>query len=337
MDWFERLTGFRETGYADTRLRLEVQGRKLRSRVNGKSYGIGELELVSLQALREYVRDNGGLPGKLQVRVITGDVRRLHQAPEYVGALFQVASQFNLLEMISPNVTPEDGVTRYESDHTQGPACALAAGAATIYRNYFASVGSEQGQTSVRQLNGLADVGIELARALRRPVEDFWTMRNGYAACSRTGLDSISKHLTSLGPSDVSLLGDKLRIGLHWDVEVTDADSSPGPLVSQAFCSALPVSYYSEGTSAHWQPFASLVLQAAYEATIWAAVRNAQRGVSNIVLLTRLGGGVFGNADHWINNAIRHALKMAVGLSLDVRIVSHGPPSDDIMQLAGEI
>lgn len=32
-----------------------------------------------------------------------------------------------------------------------------------------------------------------------------------------------------------------LRIGLHWDVDVTDR--APGHAVSQAFCSALPVSY----------------------------------------------------------------------------------------------
>ncbi len=32
-----------------------------------------------------------------------------------------------------------------------------------------------------------------------------------------------------------------------------------------------------------------LVLEAAYEATLWAAVSNAQRGVSNVVFLTFLG------------------------------------------------
>ena len=61
--------------------------------------------------------------------------------PENAGALFQVASQLNLLEMTGPEVTPEDGVTIYQDDRTQGPACAIAAGAATIYRNYFAPVG----------------------------------------------------------------------------------------------------------------------------------------------------------------------------------------------------
>jgi hypothetical protein len=92
--------------------------------------------------------------------VVRGDVRHMHQTPENAGALFQVASQFNLLEMVSPTVTPEDGVTRYQHDRTPRPAphpsrlarfahsrlrttarCTIAAGAATIYRNYFASVG----------------------------------------------------------------------------------------------------------------------------------------------------------------------------------------------------
>ena len=159
MDWFERLTGFRETGYDDTRAKLKVEGSRLQSLVNGKSYGIGELELVPLQTLRDRVKSAGGLPGRLKVSVVTGDVRQMHQSPENAGALFQVASQFNLLEMVSPTVTPEHGVTRYQHDHTQGPACAIAAGAATIYRNYFAPVGGSHGQTTERQFDGLADLG----------------------------------------------------------------------------------------------------------------------------------------------------------------------------------
>jgi hypothetical protein len=44
MDWFERLTGFREVDYDDTRGKLRVEGRQLKSLINGKSYGIGELD-----------------------------------------------------------------------------------------------------------------------------------------------------------------------------------------------------------------------------------------------------------------------------------------------------
>jgi hypothetical protein len=137
MDWFERLTGFCETSYGDTRAKLKVEGSRLQSLINGKSYGIGVLELVPLQTLRERVKSAVAVPGRLKVSVVTGDVRHMHQSPENAGALFQVASQFNLLEMVSPTVTPEHGVTRYQNDCTQGPACAIAAGAATIYRNYL--------------------------------------------------------------------------------------------------------------------------------------------------------------------------------------------------------
>ena len=220
MDWFERLTGFTEGGYDDTRSRLEVVGRELRSRINGRSYGIGELELVSLQSLRERAASGNGLPGRLTLRNISGDVRSMHQASEYAGALFQVASQFNLLEMVSPDVTPDDGVTRYQYDNTQGPACAIAAGAGTIYRNYFVPVGGECGQTRKRQLDGLAEVGVALGHALGRPVGALWTMRNGYALCSSEGLAAISNHLRAVSAAETDTLCALLRIGVHRDVEV---------------------------------------------------------------------------------------------------------------------
>jgi hypothetical protein len=59
--------------------------------------------------------------------------------------------------------------------------------------------------------------------------------------------------------------------------------------------------------SPDWEPFARLILQASYEATLLAAVLNARRGVSNVVFLTRLGDGAFGNDPVWIEEAIRYA------------------------------
>jgi hypothetical protein len=320
MDWFERLTGFLEAGYDDTRAKLSIDGNRIQSLINGKSYGIGELELVPLQALRERAKFAGGLPGRLKVTVVTGDVRQMHQSPKNAGALFQVASQFNLLEMVSPAITPEHGVTRYQYDPTQGPACAIAAGAATIYRNYFAPVGSRFGQTAECQLDGLADLGEALSIALNRPVETLWRMQNGYALCTRGGLDAIAEHLSAMQPEQLDILRGRLSIGIHRDVEVTDAPPEHRQLVSQAFCSALPVAY-TPVTYTHWEPFASLVLQAAYEATMWAAVLNAKRGESNVVFLTFLGGGAFGNHDNWIQGAMRRLMS---GSDLNARIVTYG-------------
>jgi hypothetical protein len=335
MDWFEKLIGFRETDYEETRRRLRVEGNRLYSPTNGASYGIGELELVPLQALRERVVFASGPTRRLKTSVVTGDVRAMHRSPDNAGAMFQVASQFNLLEMASPDVTPEYGITCYQSDLTQGPACAIAAGAATIFRNYFVPIAGKKGQTATRQLDGLADLGAALSLATKLPADNLWTMRNGYALATQTGLDAIGHHLEILAAERIDELRGKLRIGIHRDVEVTEADGPNRTYVSQAFCSALPVAYSRVG-SAHWEPFASIVLEAAYEATLWAAVLNSQRGGPNVVFLTLLGGGAFGNHSRWIHAAMHRALKLLVRFDLDVRLVSYGTPSKDLCEIAEE-
>jgi len=262
---------------------------------------------------------------------VSADVRALHVDPANRGALFQVASQFNLLEMVGPDVTPEHGVSRYAGDHTQGPACAVSAGAATIYRNYFAPVDGVPGQTATRQFDGLRDVGVAFGNEDGR----LWTMRNGYALCTRDGLASIEARLAAADAAQVDAWRDLLRIGVHWDVEVTPAPDESRPTVSQAFCSALPVSYTAIAP-AHWRAFATLVLEGAYESTMWAAVLNAARGASRTVFLTRLGGGAFGNDEAWIHSAMRRALRKAQGFALDVRLVSHGAVPAELRALAAE-
>jgi hypothetical protein len=333
MDWFERLTGFREGGYEETRSRLAVADGRLRSLVNEKSYAIGDFELVSLQELRARLPSAASGSGRPRVSIVQGDVRRMHQEPQYRGALFQVASQFNALEMTGPGVTPEDGVTRYQYDRTQGPACAIAAGAATIYRNYFTPVGDRLGQTRTHQLDGLRDLGAALSKRLGTPVASLWDMRNGYALCSREGLDAIATHLEGADAAEIDRLRGLLRIGVQRDVEVTDAPDGSDQRVSQAFCSALPIAY-SSVPGPHWRPFAGLVLEAAYEATMCMAALNRQRGVSDVVLLTLLGGGAFGNEEGMILRAMKRALSVAQAHSLDVELVTYGPPSRGLQELA---
>lgn len=328
MSWFSQITGFTESHYEYKEIQslLEVQGNRLISKFNGKSYGIGRFELTPMRELRERALSGPSLPGSLRFSIIEGDVRAMHMNPEYSGALFQVASQFNCLEMTSPEICPEDGVTRYRFDPTQGPACAISAGAATLYRNYLIPVEGQIGQTSGLQLNGLRDLGSILSERLATPVSDLWEMHNGYANCSEHGLKVLRDYLRNLNDRELDELKGLLRIGVHRDVEVTDSGKSPGPLVSQAFCSALPVSY-SEHADALWETFASFVLEAAYEATIWEGVCNAQRGQSNIVVLTRLGGGAFGNQEQWIEAAMRRALDLVSDYGLDVRLVKFRSPS----------
>lgn len=321
-DWFHDLAGFAEVDWASTRARLELDGDVLRSRVNGASWRVGRLETPSLAELRARAAPHAAaLAGPLRVRCEVGDVRAMHRDPAHRDGLFQVASQFNLLEMVGPEVTPEDGVGRYAFDRTQGPACAIAAGAATIYRNYFAPVDGGHGQTRERQIDCLRDLG----RALGNDGGALWTMRNGYAMCTAEGLARIDARLAAASPDERDALRGLLRVGTHWEVEVTELPR-PRPAVSQAFCSALPVAYTGV-PAARWARFATLVLEAAYEATLWAGVVNAAERGSRTVLLTQLGGGAFGNDEAWIEAAQARALGLVSGLGLDVRLVAHGAPT----------
>jgi hypothetical protein len=175
-----------------------------------------------------------------------------------------------------------------------------------------------------------------LSVRLGRRVADLWEWRNGYALCTSQGLNLIANHLHSSSPDQVDVLASKLRIGIHHDVEVTDATVLPRPVVSQVFSSALPIAYRREPPQ-HWAPFAQLILDAAYEATLLGGIINARRGKSNIVLLTSLGGGAFGNAPEWIRSAIKRAVQKVQDFDLDVRLVSYGPPSMQAQTLLDDI
>ena len=312
--WFSDLFGFAEEDPTQVRGLLEVRETQLRSSVNGRSYACGDLELPSLAELRARAVPRQG--GRLRLVEVVGDVQTLHERPENAGAMFQAASQFNLLEMTSPNVTPEDGVGIYEFDHTQGPACAIACGAGTVYRNYFVALDDQVGQTADRQIDCLKDLG----DALGNGDGALWAMRNGYALLTPEGLAGLGSRL-ALDAGDLDGLRALLRIGVHRGVEVTSG--GPGHCVTQVYGSALPVAY-GGGAPHLWAPLARLVLEASYEATVLAACENAEATGNDRVFLTLLGGGVFGNVSSWIFDALERALCTVSSSGLDVSIVSYG-------------
>jgi len=334
LSWFAQITGFPEGAYAQTQARLRVDNGRLAHEGGGPGHAVGEFELISLDALRAQVHDVT-VPGHLTLDIVEGDVRRMHIEPENAGAVFQVASQFNLLEMVGPTVTPEDGVTGYADDRTQGPACAIAAGAGTIWRNYLVPVGDQIGQTADRQLNGLTDLRVVLAQDMGVEAGSLWRMRNGYALPDRSALSRIEAHLAGLDEGGRDRLRGLLRVGLHRDVGVTEPGAAQDARVTQVYCSALPVAY-SGISGVEWTGFASLILEAAYEVTVLSAVLNAARGGSRRLLLTRIGGGAFGNEEAWISAAILRALRMVAGQGLEVLMVSYGQPSAAIRTVQAE-
>ncbi len=314
--WFEKLTGFTEKSPQQVRTYMMVEDNVLTSLVNGKQFICGKLEIISLSQLRQLVNDCDYNKGKISVREVVANVQDLHTDESNANSLFQVASQFNLLEMVTPRVTPEDGVTIYERDRTQGPNCAIAAGAGTIYRNYFANVNGHIGQSATNQIDCLADIGIALGNENNR----LWRMKNGYVLASHQGLVEISEKLRSCSEEELDELRKLLKIGIQSNTQVT-LDRCQHT-VSQAYCSALPVAY-SPHSASLWQDFSQLILEASYEATICTAILNSINNGNNKLFLTLLGGGAFGNDINWIINAIKRALSLYQNTKLDVAIVSY--------------
>ena len=324
--WFETLTGFHEQSPEQVRNNISVDGEVMKSYVNGKEFVYGILEIPTLAELRNRVHSSEIHAEELSVREVIANVQHLHASESNAGSLFQVASQFNLLEMVSPDVTPEQGVGGYEYDLTQGPACAIAAGAGTIYRSYFADVNGQKGQSVDNQIDCLIDIG----KALGNTDNRLWEMRNGYALATEKGLIEIANRLKSANESEIDELRRLLRIGIQWNTEVTIADSRH--TVSQAYCSALPVAY-SRHSSELWSEFAQLILEASYEATFCAGILNYLQNGNNTLYLTLIGGGAFGNKKEWITNAIHRSLNLYKHVGLDVAIVNYGRSNEYIQEL----
>ncbi|CAN5371660.1 hypothetical protein BH09ACT7_BH09ACT7_30630 [soil metagenome] len=78
------------------------------------------------------------------------------------------------------------------------------------------------------------------------------------------------------------------------------------------------------------------MLEAGYEATLLTAVEQAASGGSNTVLLTRVGGGVFGNGEAWIDDAIERALAIVELSGLDIRLVSRANVHISFARIARE-
>ena len=317
--WFEKLFGFEEQSPDQVRAQIEVSGSELCSKANGRRFQHGKFETPSLRMLRRSANSTTklGRTGHIRLSQVVADVQDLHRNPANENALFQVASQFNVLEMASPAASPEWGIDIYDTDFTQGPACAIACGAGTLFRNYFAVHGNQVGQSEDHQIDCLADLGQELGNSKG----SLWAMRNGYALATAEGLELIRHRLSDAGESERQMLRDLLRIGCHWNTDVTLV-SEPHQ-VSQAFCSALPVRYGAH-RPADWGPFGRLILEAAYEATFYAAILNRATTGSNQVYLTLLGGGAYGNPEEWILSAMERAFKLFRDSAFDVRIVSFG-------------
>ncbi|WP_092581042.1 hypothetical protein [Hyunsoonleella jejuensis] len=328
--WFEQLTGFKEESPENVRNNIEIKGNEIVSLINSRSFLFGKLDILTLAELKKLNKNIKDYNEKIKVTEIVADVQELHCQKENSNALFQAASQFNLLEMVSPTITPEQGIDRYEFDYTQGPACAISCGAGTIYRNYFVEVNEQIGQTVNNQIDCLDLIGKEL----NNEKLNLWKMQNGYALVNQNGLLAINKRIAELTEIEREELKEKLKTGIQWNTEVTK--SAKKQIVSQIYCSALPVAY-SHIESFYWEYFARVILEATYESTLLAGVLNMENNKSNKIFLTLVGGGAFGNEEYWILESMQKAIRKFKNVPLDIRIVSYRSSNLNLRKCIEEI
>lgn len=348
--WFESLFGFNELDFRFNEIQNKFQliptDNKIRlvSKINQRSFDVGNFSCRSVRDLREEAKHYLSLrryPERAQVTVshdIIEDSLPLHH--RYPGSVIQAASQFNCLEFPDSLVTPEEGVTEYVNDPTQGPACAIACAAGTVYRNYFVPVNGRIGQTVDNQINNLDE-----AESLLGDTK-LWEIRNGYSFSTETKLNELNAILKMR--SDELL--DSIKVGVHKDVGVVfreryiEVSPEEASTVTQVYASALSCAY--SGIPAHyWECFARLVLNACYEATLWTAVINSLepkdscKSYPHDVFLTFLGGGVFGNDMRWIVDAICRAIKIiqsTQGVTLNIHICHYRRLKSDVVSLINE-
>ena len=385
MNYFQKLYGFKEkdANLLEIIKKYFIHNKKdhtLISTVNKRKFICGNFELLSLGELRKNIDLNSDLikstinkeNNKISVKNVQGDVSNFHNNPTNKFATFQGASQFNCLEFASQNGSPENGITCYAMDKTQGPCCAITCSPGTVIRNYFAfdpknkktsifdfinpakiieenqeieeNPDINEPQTKDSQINCLSRIDF----LLKNNNEKYFTVKNGYTNSTKTKLENFNKFLTE-NPKILHEMEENFISGVQFDTEVvapnfgnnivfTD-EVSQKIIVTQVYNSAISVSY-SDCSWFKWEKFACFILECAYEFCLYCGVINALKhggeSGSRKVYLTNLGGGVFGNKMSAIKNAILKALVKFDGVGLEVYIVGYGAIDPEMRNIESE-
>ncbi len=220
------------------------------------------------------------------------------------GTMFQVASNFNCLEAANEFVDYQSGtfVTQLMTDKTQGPAASSACALAAIVRAHVAP--SDGGDDHRQRLGGkqielLGDDGL-------RP---YFPVVNGKLYTSAADVSPLCQ-----GPLPAGLSSDLVRAGLMCDavpmfrrVEKVEVQVSPFSThrVDQVFVAALDLRARGLRRLSREAILDRMhfLLQGAYDSTYGACSLRK----SKVLVLTLVGGGVFGNPWLSIGRAIGKA------------------------------
>jgi len=267
-NWFKNATGFYESEWDYSEESLPEHIRKNMGKFN-------EISIMELKKLTQEFKINNDIP-KLNIHI-----RNHYNNEEYFdtsalqfngpnNAMYQVASNFNCIEVASEYVNPFSGkyLTRLMSDTTQGPSASGGAGYGSILR---------------------------LLIHKKNPIN----------LLSDTQLKPINGKLRYIDMKDKDIIDkDSIKIGLHTDVIAAYSRYSDnfeynpdGPIIDQVFTSTCICSNNKPNK------LSEILLQSAYDGTYLAAIYRQ----SPKLVLTLIGGNMFMNSLQQIAEAIANS------------------------------
>lgn len=220
--------------------------RELKERATRIANSLSAFERRELERIAKNTFEDDSI---VKLTNMTGESLSLHGENENLGGVVQAASQFNMLEFPSPSCAPENGITQYLYDRTQGPACAIACAAGTAYRNYLVpfhelcprlqvnptAAPIRRGQTRDRQLNGLEgvckdliniDEDVDMPDSEQHKLNRYFKVFNGYVESSEEPLRQVTALIAERNNERVARLIEKIRVGVQEDTEVTSEERS---------------------------------------------------------------------------------------------------------------
>lgn len=325
--WFTHAFGFEESSnYHETQKKfIEMYRQGQNQTING--INVGQFALINRSQLPIF--EGSDYPGNQSPTVTLshriGDVVQLHLDPVNQNATFQIASQQNCLEMINPQVSPEDGITIYSKDLTQGPISAMLTPAGLAYREFLIPIGSTQGQSATKQL----DMSYPARQQIARKSGVFGKTINGYLFYTNEELHDLNQALFGVTSERIisrQCIRQLVAVGFHHDLGINHAGITQPYRVSHVYCSGLPINYQSNPDRIAWKGISELFLEAIYENTLlMACLNNTDTGRNQPCYLTLVGGGVFGMNVDQIYRAIERACILIArnGFTLNVVLVHH--------------
>lgn len=255
---------------------FSVSNHSLYSKNSGDAFEIGELLFYSLDYIRresrkvlnnvkETFKDKG-----FKVRLLKRDIYKIHSSKENENALIQVSGNFSCLQYNTK-------ITDYIDDYKQCNQSFIATAPATLYRRYF------HGKINLlEEMEKNSKIG-----------KNFWEFKNGLIEMKGDKLVELNNILDN----NEELIRNLVRIGYHHNMEVVYSSEfnimNEGNYkynihkINHSLCSPLDLRINKD--KINLIKLSRLILEAQYEATLWAGVINAYRNNCNKVILVILG------------------------------------------------